>query len=170
MISVSFFSRRGSGSRKLRKRLDTDMSAICELADRHAGANDGESFDLLEFTIRAFELGPTSDIDFLIAHGIDGTEFFHRELRPNWGEQTREERAAKIAQFVRFANLLEKSDATQDGSASEGVTELCASVRTKIVLLASAYDMSYGDDYCRRIAKNPQRFGEYELPSALART
>ncbi len=166
---MSFFSRRGNGSRKLRKRLDNDMSAICDLAENYAGADGDGSFDLLAFTIRAFEVGPTDDIDFLISHGIDGSEFFLRELRPNWREQTREERAAKIAQFVRFANLLEKSGATQNGSASDGVTELSAGVRTKIVLLASAYDVSYGDDYCRRIARDPQRFGEYELPGTLAR-
>jgi hypothetical protein len=167
---VSFFSRRASGGRKLRKQLDGDMHAVSDLAERYAGAEDDGSFDLLAFSIRAFETAPTDDIDFLVSHGVDGSEFFVRELRPNWRDLTREERAAKIAAFVRFANLLDKSDANKNGTISEGVTELCACVRTKIVLLASAYDASYGDDYCRRIARNPQRFGEYELPGALART
>ena len=170
---MSFFSRRAAGSRKLRKRLDADMSSIRELAGRYAGADGDGSSDLLAFAIRAFELGATDDIEFLLAHGIDGSEFFLRELRPNWRDLTREERAAKIAAFVRFANLLDKSESNHNGSTEatrETLSELCAGVRTKIVLLASAYDRSYGDDYCRRIAKDPQGFGEYELPQALART
>jgi hypothetical protein len=147
------------------------MSSVRELAEPYAGADGDGSFDLLAFTIRAFELGATEDVDFLISHGIDGSEFFQRELKPNWRDLTREERAARIASFVRFANLLDKSEANENnGGPSDGVSELCAGVRTKIVLLASAYDISYGDDYCRRIAKNPQRFGEYDMPGALAQT
>jgi hypothetical protein len=148
------------------------MHAIEHLAARYAGASGDGSFDLLAFAIRAFELGATDDIEFLVSHGIDGSEFFLRELRPNWHELTREERAARIASFVRFANLLDKSEAgaNTNGGTSDSIAELCAGVRTKIVLLASAYDQSYGDDYCRRIAKNPQGFGEYELPQALAQS
>ena len=168
---MSFFSRRTTGNRKLRKRLDGDMHAVQDLSERYAGADGDGSFDLLAFTVRAFEVGATEDIDFLISHGVDGSEFFMRELKPNWRGLTREERATRIASFVRFANLLDRSESDQNGGGpSDGVTELCAGVRTKLVLLASAYDVSYGDDYCRRIAKNPQRFGEYDMPGALAQT
>jgi hypothetical protein len=168
---VSFFSRRTTGTRKLRKRLDGDMHAVRDLAERYGGADGDGSFDLLAFTIRAFELGSTDDVDHLISRGVDGSEFFLRELKPNWRGLTREERATRIASFVRFANLLDKSEPNGDSDGpSDGVSELCAGVRTKIVLLASAYDVSYGDDYCRRIAKNPQRFGEYDMPGALAHT
>jgi hypothetical protein len=146
------------------------MRVAGELAERYAGAAGDGSFDLLGFSIRAFELGSTADIDFLIAHGVDGSDFFLRELKPNWRGLTREARATKIASFVRFSNLLESSDEPDDGASTERLAELRASVRTKIVLLATAYDASYGDHYCRRIARNPQRFGEYELPSALARS
>jgi hypothetical protein len=143
------------------------MRAGGELADGYAEADDDGSFDLLGFCIRAFELGSTADIEYLISHGVDGSDFFLRELSPNWRELTREERATRIAAFVRFTNLLDHSDAGDDG-APERLAELGATVRTKIVLLACAYDASYGDDYCRRIARNPQRFGEYELPSVVA--
>jgi len=56
--------------------------------------------------------------------------------------------------------------ADPDSTAGEQLAELRASVRTKIVLLASAYDCEYGDSYCRRIAKDPQSFGDYELSRA----
>ena len=164
---MSLFSRRANGGRNLRRRLDGDMRVCGELADRYADAAGDGSFDLLAFSVRAFELGSTTDIELLIGHGIDGSDFFLRELKPNWRGFSREERAGKIASFVRFTNLV---DASRDDDDPERLAELRATVRTKLVLLACAYDMSYGDDYCRRIARNPQRFGQYELPGALAHT
>jgi hypothetical protein len=146
------------------------MRDVGDLAERYAGAAGDGSFDLLALCVRAFELGATDDIEYLIAHGVDGSEFFLSELKPNWSLMSREERAAKVASFVRFANLLEHSPATDEQPASERLAELRAAVRTKIVLLAKAYDLTYQDHYCRRIARDPRQFGEYHLPDALART
>jgi hypothetical protein len=171
---VSLFFRRGSGARRLRRQLDGDIRVLGELAERYEDAAGDGTFDLLGFSIRSFELGSTDDIGFLIDHGIDGTEFFLKELKPNWRELSREERATRIAAFVRFVNLLDASEdegnGASDGKVGEPLGELRATVRTKIVLLACAYDATYGDDYSRRIARNPRRFGAYELPSALARS
>jgi hypothetical protein len=171
---VALFTRRANGGRKLRKRLESDMAAISHLAERYAGRAVDGSLDLLPFSTRAFELAPTRDIEYLVTHGCDGSEFFLRELKPNWRALTREQRAAKIASFVRFANLLDRSEedpgdtASDNGAATEHLAELRATVRTKIVLLACAYDTEYDDSYCRRIARNPQRFGDYELASSRA--
>ena len=171
---MAIFMRRVSGGRKLRKRLESDMTKLGDLAERYAGRAVDGSLDLLPFTIRAFELAPTRDIEYLLAHGCDGSEFFLREVKPNWRGLTREQRAAKIASFVRFANLLDRSEDDRNGddganeAAAEALAELRATVRTKIVLLACAYDAEYGDSYCRRIARNPQRFGDYELTSSRA--
>ena len=150
------------------------MSKLGNLAERYAGTAVDGSLDLVPFTIRAFELAPTKDIEYLIAHGCDGSEFFLREVKPNWRGLSREQRAAKIASFVRFANLLDRSGDERDGegapnaAAAEHLAELRATVRTKIVLLACAYDAEYGDSYCRRIDRNPQRFGDYELAGSRA--
>jgi hypothetical protein len=166
---VTFFTRKANGGRKLRKRLESDMTKVGDVAERYAGRAVDGSLDLLPFATRSFELAPTRDIEYLVTHGCDGSEFFLRELKPNWRGLTREQRAAKIASFVRFANLLERSDAEDGGTddaAAEHLAELRATVRTKIVLLASAYDAEYDDSYCRRIARNPQRFGDYELTRA----
>jgi hypothetical protein len=149
--------------------LDGDLRRLGDIAEGYAGRAGDGTFDMLGFTIRSFELAPSEDILLLISKGIDGREFFLRELRPNWYEMTREQRATKIASFVRFANLLDRSERYPDGvdgAASAELAELRASVRTKIVLLATAYDETYGDSYGRRIARNPQRFGEYELTHA----
>jgi len=159
---MGLFTRRSQMS----KRLEADRRRLGEIAQGCAGEGSDGSFDLLTFSIRAFEGAPTSDIEFLVEHGCDGSEFYARELRPCWNDLTREQRAAKIASFVRFANLLDRSDPDPDSTAGEQLAELRASVRTKIVLLASAYDCEYGDSYCRRIAKDPQSFGDYELSRA----
>jgi hypothetical protein len=159
---MGLFTRRSD----LGRRLDDDRRTLSELAPNFEGAAEDGGFDMAAFAIRAFELAPTDDIDMLITQGCDGSEFYVRELRPNWEDLTREQRAAKIASFVRFANLLNRSDPEPGTNASEQLTELRASVLTKIVLLASAYDCEYGDTYCRRIARNPQRFGDYELTHA----
>jgi hypothetical protein len=169
---MAVFTRRSFGARKVRKRLESDMARLSDLAARYAGTAVDGSLDLVPFAIRAFELAPTRDIEYLIAHGCDGSEFFLREIKPNWRGLTREQRAAKIASFVRFANLLDRSDDSDTDATSEEaanhLAELRATVRTKIVLLASAYDAEYDDSYGRRIARNPERFGDYELASSRA--
>jgi hypothetical protein len=159
---MGLFSRQSG----LGKRLEGDRRQLGELSSKFAGRAEDGSFDLLSFTARAFELAPTDDIAFLVEHGVDGHEFFGRELHPCWGELSREQRSAKIASFVKFANLLDRSDPDPGSPAGEHLAELRASVRTKIVLLASAYDCQYGDEFCRRIAKDPRQFGDYELSRA----
>jgi len=156
---MGLFSRQSG----LGKRLEGDRRRVVELSAEFR-AEDG--FDLRGFAVRAFDLAPTDDIAFLVEHGIDGDEFFGRELHPCWGDLTREQRSAKIASFVKFANLLDRSHPDEGTAASEHLAELRASVRTKIVLLGSAYDCEYGDSYCRRITKNPRQFGDYELSRA----
>ena len=159
---MGFFSRRS----ELGKRFEADRRHLADLAADYSGEADGGGFALLGLSVRAFELAPTDDIAWLDEHGIDGREFYNRELSPCWRDLTREQRSVKIAAFVRFANLLDRSEPEPDSPASEHLAELRASVRTKIVLLGSAYDCQYGDSYCRRIAKDPAQFGEYELSHA----
>jgi hypothetical protein len=159
---MGLFSRQSG----LGKRLEGDRRRLGELSMQFNGGGDDGAFDLRGFAVRAFELAPTDDIAFLDDNGVDGDEFYTRELLPCWRDLSREERTAKIASFVRFANLLDRSDPEEGTSARAQLAELRASVRTKIVLLASAYDCQYGDSYCRRIARDPRQFGDYELSRA----
>jgi hypothetical protein len=159
---MGLFSRQSG----LGKRLEGDRRRLGELSADFEGADGDGGFDLHGFAVRAFELAPTDDIAFLVEHGVDGDEFFGHELHPCWDELTREARSAKIASFVKFANLLDRSHPEEGSRASEHLAELRASVRTKIVLLASAYDCQYGDTFCRRITRNPRQFGDYELSRA----
>jgi hypothetical protein len=161
---VALFARRGSGNRTLRKSLDADVKELERLASLYAGMGPDGTFDLLAYTRKAFETAPTRDISYLLERGCDGQEFHARELAPNWADLSREQRATKIMSFVKFANLLSKSPEPD----TPELTELCATVRAKIVLLATAYDETYKVDLARQIARNPGSFGDYELPGALA--
>ncbi len=161
---VGLFTRGGNASRMLRKSLDGDMRALEQLGELFAGMAADGSFDLQAYSVRGFDLQQTRDIGLMVDRGIDGHEFYKRELAPNWNGLTREQRAAKIASFVRFANMLTKQEEIE----TDGIAELAAAVRTKIVMLATAYDVTYDDTYRRLIARNPGSFGDYALPSALA--
>jgi hypothetical protein len=163
---LGLFSRRGSGAgRSLRRALDTDMRALDSLASEYATATADGTFDMDAFAVRAFELAPTRDIAYLTGLGVDGHGFFERELAPNWRGQTREQRAWKIASFVRFANMLAHS---QPEGAAEQLRELAATVRTKIAMLTCAYDTQYADMYRQRVARDPDSFGELKLSEELA--
>ena len=54
--------------------------------------------------------------------------------------------------FARFANAL--------GSDPVPIAPL---VRTKLLVLAWAYDYTYGESFLPRIAREPENFGRFEL-------
>jgi hypothetical protein len=163
---LGLFSRKGSGAgRSLRRALDADMRALDPLANDHATAAADGTFDMEDFARCAFAAAPTRDIAFLTELGVAGRDFYERELAPNWRAQTREQRAWKIASFVRFANMLAHS---QPEGGVEQLAELAATVRTKIAMLTCAYDTQYADMYRQRVARDPEGFGEFELNEQLA--
>jgi hypothetical protein len=141
------------------------MRALDEYAAEYATATGDGTFDMEPFARRAFELTPTRDISYLAGLGVSGHGFYERELAPNWRDLTREQRAWKIASFVRFANMLAHS---QPNGAAEQLRELAATVRTKIVMLTCAYDTQYADMYRQRVARDPEGFGELEMDEQLA--
>jgi hypothetical protein len=163
---LGLFSRRGNGAgRSLRRALDADMRALDSLADDYATAAADGTFDMEDFALHAFEQAPTRDIAYLTELGIDGQEFHGRELSPNWDGLTREQRAWKIAAFVRFANMLAHS---QPDGGVEQLAELAATVRTKIAMLTCAYGTQYTDMYRQRVARDPEGFGELDMDEQLA--
>ena len=162
---MGLFSRRGNGTgRSLRRALDADMRAFDSLANDHATAAADGTFDMQDFAVRVFAEAPTRDVAFLTELGVTGADFYGRELAPNWGGQTREQRAWKIASFVRFANMLSHS---QPEGGVEQLAELAATVRTKIAMLTCAYDTQYADMYRQRVARDPEGFGELEVDEQL---
>lgn len=133
--------------------LSKDAVALEQVLDEaRALYNGGPGVELRRPVLQLFERGPTADLRELRTGGISGESFYRREVVPNWDGLTRAERAAKIEAFARFANHIAESD----DPVAAGMGPV---VRTKVVILAWAFDSLYRDDYLERLATGPERFG-----------
>jgi hypothetical protein len=136
-----------------------DADAIERVLGDELGSDaaDEDSFDLEPLVEALFEAAPTADIRTLRDRDVDAGEFFEAELRPNWEGCSQGERSAKVEAFVRLANVLGPDDPAGLGPV----------VRTKVLVLAWAYDRLYGRNLSRQLARKPQRFGQFEDLSPL---
>jgi hypothetical protein len=98
--------------------------------------------DLLEGEVEA----PTADVASLRSRATDPDDFYAREVAPSWDGLNEAQRAARLDGFLEMCAMLE-------GSADlMGVPpEMAASVRTKTLLIAWAFDEEYG--YLSRLAR-----------------
>ena len=147
---MSLFKRRSNGG-PLGRVLESEAKAIDKVFRRavNGGPIDEDEFDLESLVVELFEAAPTDDVRTLRDRDVDARAFFEDELRPNWDDRTRGERSAKIQAFMRLANALGTDDAAGLG----------AVVRTKVVVLAWAYDRVYSQDLLRQLSRTPQSFG-----------
>jgi hypothetical protein len=134
--------------------LTGDAAAVAGVLERAALAygSDPRDFDLAIVSAELLEGAPTADLRALVNDGIDEDGLYERELRPNWEGLTKGQRANKVVAFARFANALGNEHA-----------HIAALVRTKLLVLAWAYDRTYGEGFLPRICRKPQRFGRMEL-------
>jgi hypothetical protein len=149
---MGFRFRRRRGGRD--EELGGDAAAVARVLEHAATTygSDPADFDL-EVTIGdLLHEAPTEDLRALAHDGVDEEELYDRELRPNWEGLGKAERASKVECFARFANSLGEEAGT-----------LAALVRTKLLVLAWAYDRTYGEDYLQRVDREPERFGRMEL-------
>jgi hypothetical protein len=117
-----------------------------------AYGSDPRDFDLAIVAADLLERAPTPDIRALIHDGISEDDLFERELRPNWEGLTKGQRANKVVAFARFANALD-----------DDPTGIAPLVRTKLLVLAWAYDRTYGGGFLPKIDREPEHFGRLEL-------
>jgi hypothetical protein len=131
-----------------------DAAAVARVLERAALAygSDPRDFDLAIVAAELLERAPTSDLRTLVHDGIDEDGLYECELRPNWEGLSKGQRANKVVAFARFANALEHEHAN-----------IAALVRTKLLVLAWAYDRTYGESFLPRVARNPEWFGRIEL-------
>jgi hypothetical protein len=151
---MAFGLRRGGGDR-LKALLARDLQAVSTRLARSEethNSNGGE-MDLRPLIQDLFEKTPTHDIESLKDRGIDADGFWEEEVRPNWNGLNQGERASKVQSFARFANAV----------GDEYLGGMGAVVRTKLLVLAWAYDTTYGEHLTRQLARKPQRFGTLEL-------
>ena len=143
---------RGRGGRD--RVADGDAAAVAAVLEGAARdfSSDPGAFDLAIGTAELLERAPTDDLRALVRDGIDEEELYDRELRPNWEGLSQGERAGKVVAFARFANAL--------GDEAGSIGPL---VRTKLLVLAWAYDQTYSEGLLTRIAREPEHFGRLEL-------
>ncbi|TMK67471.1 MAG: hypothetical protein E6G53_02510 [Actinobacteria bacterium] len=89
--------------------------------------------DLLEGEVEA----PTSDVRWLISEEVDPDEFYAGEIAPNWEGRDELTRADRLDGFIELAQTIEASPGALP-------REMAAAVRTKVLILAWAFDEVYG--------------------------
>lgn len=89
--------------------------------------------DLLEGEVEA----PTGDVRWLISQETDPDAFYASEIAPNWDGLGENARAGKLDGFLELARMMEASpDALP--------REMAATLRTKLLVLAWAFDEAHG--------------------------
>jgi hypothetical protein len=90
-------------------------------------------YDLLEGEVEA----PTADVRWLTEEDVDPGDFYAEELAPNWDGLDENARAGKLDGFLELARMMEASpDALP--------REMAARLRTKLLVLAWAFDEAHG--------------------------
>jgi hypothetical protein len=93
----------------------------------------GVVYDLLEGEVDA----PTADVHWLIGEEVDPGEFYSGELAPNWDGLDENARADKLDGFLELAKMM-------DASPDALPRDMAARLRTKLLVLAWAFDETHG--------------------------
>jgi hypothetical protein len=91
--------------------------------------------DLLEGEVEA----PTADVAELIRRGEDAGEFYEREVEPGWEGLSEVQRAARVEGNIELATMMDAP-----GAAAGLPPEMIPRVHTKTLVLAWAFDETYG--------------------------
>jgi hypothetical protein len=91
--------------------------------------------DLIEGEVEA----PTADVAELIRMGEDAGEFYDREVAPGWEGLSEAQRAARVEGNLELATMMDAP-----GAAAGLPPEMIPRVHTKTLVLAWAFDETYG--------------------------
>jgi hypothetical protein len=118
------------------------------LAERQRLRLDDGQVDLkaiVEDLLNGEVAAPTRDVARLVEHHTDPAAFYAKEIGPSWEGLGEPQRAARLDGFLELAAMLDEQ-APEAGLPAE----MAATVHTKTLLLAFAFDETYG--YMSRIA------------------
>jgi hypothetical protein len=107
-----------------------------------------------------FANAATTDVRWLKGRGFDGERFYREELAPSWEGLGREDRARRIERFIDLSNQLGGVSGNGTEPPPE-VRDLIATVHLKVILLAWAFDRSYG--FVDRIFNGPYQLRQHLL-------
>ena len=94
--------------------------------------------DLLEGEVAA----PSADVAALVARGTDPDDFYEHEIAPSWEGLDEAHRAARLDALLEMCAMIDEAGIPAD---------MAQAVRTKTLVLAWAFDESYG--YLSRLAR-----------------
>lgn len=108
-------------------------------------------FQLRGLCVHVFATGRLKEVQWLWERGVDGEDFYRRELAPSWEGLDQPTRASKIDRFLELSQML--VGAPQNGQPPDAFLDAVATVHLKVLLLAWAYDRTYS--YVDRIFNGP---------------
>lgn len=111
-------------------------------------------FQLSALCEHAFAEGETRDLEWLRGRGIDAPIFYSKELAPSWEGLSKEQRAERLDRFIELSHELGRTQ--PDGHPPDSFLDMLASVHLKVVLLAWAFDRTYG--YVDRLMNGPLQY------------
>jgi hypothetical protein len=91
--------------------------------------------DLLEGEVAA----PTADVAALVRADLDPDEFYEKELQGSWEGLGESQRAARVEGFIELSQMMDAP-----GAATGLPADMIPRVHTKTLLLAWAFDETYG--------------------------
>lgn len=91
--------------------------------------------DLLEGEVEA----PTADVAELVRAGVHPDEFYDAEVKPSWEGLGEAQRAARVEGFIELSTMVDAP-----GAAAGLPPDMILRVHTKTLLLAWAFDETYG--------------------------
>jgi hypothetical protein len=142
---MRLFNRRRDGAGERTRTLAEDAAAMRAALDRmqaqerlaHGG---GRAVDLRAIVADLLEgevAAPTPDVDLLLRRDTDARDFYEREIAPSWDGRDEEQRAVRLEGFLDLARTVDEGG----GGLPE---EMAATMRLKALLLAWAFDETYG--------------------------
>jgi hypothetical protein len=166
---LKFFKTRSDKRRWSRRLIDDETRAfvddVLEETSEIFRTASGE-FHLRGLCLDVFASAPTTDLRYLKEAGVQPEQFYRRELAPNWDGLSQEERARKIDQFIDLSHML--GQANEDGTEPpQQFLEIVATVHTKVLLLAWAYDRTYS--YMDRLFNGPLQYRSHRYRLADGR-
>ena len=154
---MRLFRSRGDERRWSRRLVDSEtydfVSDVLEETSEVFRTASGE-FQLYALCVDVFAGSHTSDVRWLKSRGVDGAEFYRRELAPSWEGLDRAARADKIDQFIQLSHML--GGVEPEGKPPDEFLDLVSSVHLKVLLLAWAYDRTYS--YMDRLFNGPLQY------------
>jgi hypothetical protein len=91
--------------------------------------------ELLEGEVEA----PTADVAELVRADLDPDEFYEKELQGSWEGLGEAQRAARVEGFIELSQMMDAP-----GAAAGLPADMLPRVHTKTLLLAWAFDETYG--------------------------